>query len=151
MLGLAQQSNLGAVVFNPLHLCMRAVLLLLLSAQPPLRAHSALQRWGDRCQCQGQAQPTSCVTVLTSQLSSSVPRREHFFISHNSKFYKQESKCYADSVNKSISATLTPTPLAQLSMTRLVQSRNHLNWTEGRIFRFRRKCSHVLSAHNVLP
>ena len=37
MLGLAQQSNLGAVVFNPLHLCMRAVLLLLLSTQGPQR------------------------------------------------------------------------------------------------------------------
>ena len=28
MFGLAKQSNLGAVVSNPLHLCMRAVLLL---------------------------------------------------------------------------------------------------------------------------
>ena len=53
MFGLAEQSNLGAVVSNPLHLCMRAVLLLVSVPGP---------QSGPTAHCRGEGTVASAVS-----------------------------------------------------------------------------------------
>ena len=120
MFGLSQSNLCCVVVFIP-RLCMMAELLV--PAHCVLCAHSALQRWGDRCQCQGHAQP---LPVSQFQLHSYPPFQhpimdEKISADHNSNLSKLNRLFEEVRGNCNIFPLLAPTPLVQWSMTGLVE------------------------------